>query len=209
MGREPTQGVRSRKRWRSDDGGLRTAALSWPRLADQIRLPSCDPTNPAGGSTPATRTPWRRSPWPKHSPPSTSSRPRARRSAPSSARSRRCPRPASAPPPSRGRSPARSSRRTRSTRSSWATCSRPASARRPRGRRRSTPGIPNTVPGTTVEQGLRLGPAGGHLRREDHRARRRRPRRRRRHGVDVERAVLPRRRRAPGTAWATASSSTG
>ena len=61
--------------------------------------------------------------------------------------------------PGRAR-PRRARRPTPSRRSSWATCSPPASARRPRGRPRSTPGIPNTVPATTVEQGLRLGHAG-------------------------------------------------
>jgi acetyl-CoA C-acetyltransferase len=40
-------------------------------------------------------------------------------------------------------------------------------------------------------QGLRLGPAGGHLRRQDDRPRRRRARGRGRHGVDVERPLLP------------------
>ena len=53
-------------------------------------------------------------------------------------------------------------------------------------------GIPNTRPGHHGEQGVRLGHAGGHLRRQDHRGRRRRPRHGRRHGVDVERALLPR-----------------
>ena len=41
------------------------------------------------------------------------------------------------------------------------------------------------------EQGLRIGPSGGHSRRQDRRARRCRRRRRGRHGVDVERALLP------------------
>ena len=48
------------------------------------------------------------------------------------------------------------------------------------------------------EQGLRLGPAGGHLRRPDDRPGRRRDRGRGRHGVDVQRARTTSRRRGPG-----------
>ena len=69
--------------------------------------------------------------------------------------------------------------------------------------------IPNTVPATTVGKVCGSGLQAVILGAKTHRARRRRDRGRGRHGVDVERALLPDRRRAPATAWATARSSTG
>ena len=77
---------------------------------------------------------------------------------------------------------------------SWGTSSRRAWARRRPARPPSSPGLPETVPGLDAQQGLRLGPEGGHLRRPGHRARRRRGGGGGRHGVDVERPVLRPRR---------------
>ena len=55
----------------------------------------------------------------------------------------------------------------------------------PRARRRISAGHPRDRPRHHREQGVRLGPEGGHRRRPGDRARRRRGRGRRRHGVDV------------------------
>ena len=100
---------------------------------------------------------------------------------------------------------ARARRRRRSTRRSPAPRSgadaggrglhgqraaRPASARRRRARRPSSPAS-RTSCRHHGQQGVRLGPQGGDARRAGDRARRRRDRGRGRHGVDVERALLP------------------
>ena len=74
--------------------------------------------------------------------------------------------------------------------------------------RHLTAGIPERGPGHHREQGLRIGPPGGDLRRQVDRSRRRGRRRRRRHGVDVQRALLPAQGAHAATAWATARSST-
>ena len=68
-------------------------------------------------------------------------------------------------------------------------------------------GLPETTPCCHPEQGVRLGPQGGHLRRAGDRARRRGRGGRGRHGVDVAtRPYFDRTRCAAARGWATSSS---